>query len=198
MFLLQDNALTTVERALMFVDGVDGDEITEHGKSMLVLAINAASDMIETYCRRNFGYGIYTQYERESSTDIVLDVYPAHKLISVDGREESANYFLDVERGIVRFRSTERQGTFIYEAGYVLPKDATDDNPQTLPNALEIICMRLVDSLWVSDEGFIPSFNSLKLGDFSIGQGTMTTTDTHSVMPKEITESLKIFRSWRL
>lgn len=193
MFELQDNALTTPSRVISFL-GEDITELNETGNNMLILAINAASDMIQEYCRRYFKRDIYTYNTFERLNSLVLPNYPVHKLISVNGREETGDYYLSKEDGIVEFRASSRRGLIVYDGGYTLPKDETVDNPITLPQGLEIACMRLIDSLYVGEDGFVPSFNTLKLGDFSTGGGSTSSTDVQSLLPSEITNTLDLWK----
>lgn len=193
MFELQENALTTPERVLKFL-GEGEEEMSVNGNDMLILAINAASDMIEKYCRRQFKRDIYTYNSFIKENSFVLPNYPVHKLISVNGQEEKGDYYLSKEDGIIDFRNTNRRGLIIYDGGYTLPKDATVDNPITLPQGLEIACMRLIDSLYVGEDGFVPSFNTLKLGDFSTGGGSTSSTDVQSLLPSEITNTLDLWK----
>ncbi|ELK38861.1 hypothetical protein D478_27507 [Brevibacillus agri BAB-2500] len=63
--------------------------------------------------------------------------------------------------------AADRQITLTYTAGYVLPGDATPENPQTLPESLELACILLCQTLMRQ-----PGVTSERVGDIAVTYAT--------------------------
>lgn len=150
---LEDNALTTTDQIDLSVDTIEKERL-----------INVASDMIENYCDRNFKKQTYNneKYQPTGRQRLVLQNRP---VISVDiitkndTEVDSTSYFIENEKAGFVFKHDKwdqdyrlarssisknfQPGTnkynieVTYTAGYVLPKDATQEDPRTLPYDLE-------------------------------------------------------------
>lgn len=194
--MLAINALTTLDSAIEFL-GIerefDEDENDVTDTTSIVVAINVASAIIESYCRRKFRKQIHAEYF-DRNREITLAEYPVHELISVDGNAIQRNYFIDKDSGVVIMRSGRIGGIVEYEAGYVLPKDATEDEPRTLPHDIEYACNRLINEVFVDEDGYVMDINTLKLGDWSVGGGNKSISDVQSVIPADVTLMLELHR----
>ncbi|WP_342410612.1 phage gp6-like head-tail connector protein [Paenibacillus sp. FSL R10-2778] len=156
--------LTTLDKARTL--GIDpSGEIPDNELAAL---LTIASVAIEEVCRRNFKLQSYS--ERVSGmrgSYLRLPNYPVHE---VRIYEMANRPFEDVERlehGIL-FRHCgwpggERGLTVNYTAGYVLPNDATEENPATLPETLEYACVLLAKHLQ-REHGV----SSERVGDISV------------------------------
>lgn len=194
--MLADNALTTLDSAIEFL-GIerefDEDENDVTNTTNIVIAINVASAIIESYCRRKFRKQIHTEYF-DRNREITLLEYPVQELISADGNPVHRSFYIDQDSGIVIMRSGRIGGIIEYEAGYVLPKDATDDEPRTLPHDIEYACNRLINEVFVDEDGYVMDINTLKLGDWSTGGGNRSISDVQSVIPADVTLMLELHR----
>lgn len=163
---LQNNALTTLATVKKHIsDGVD---------DILEAFINTASDQIESYCNRKFGLADYAEkYDGNYSKYININNYPIHsvELIKVDDQEiVSTDYELISERGQIYYEDYFQAGTrnieITYNAGYVLPKDATEESSRTLPSSLETACIVFVKIL--NSECGLGTLQSERMGDYSV------------------------------
>lgn len=162
--MLAENALTTLENAKNYL-GIDLNDTSLDNN--IYFYINSASAIIESYCERQFALKTYKELKQGAGfTKLILDNYPIVELTSlvVDGEPVDISAVTVFEdSGILYkpdggFPSRVIGGSFLhpipdqiqhnilveYRAGYVLPKDATEDNPRTLPYDLEMACMRLI------------------------------------------------------
>lgn len=162
--MLSSNALTTLEQVKNDL-GIASDVTSDD--AYLAQLINSVSQTIETYCRTRFGLQEYHEMKQgRGSTKLILDNYPIHKVNQVIINEEVVN--IDgiktipdngiILRPIGGFPSKVYGDYFMhpgpddgqfnifveYTAGYVLPKDATDENPRSLPYDIETACIRMV------------------------------------------------------
>jgi hypothetical protein len=176
--MLAPNALTTVDAAKSFL-GVTDDAGIE-------TAINEASQMIETYCRRSFGVKEYSQRIRHD--DGGLDHYPVIGVFSFNGEPLSSSVYIEKDSGLI---DGCRSGDIVYTAGYVLPKDETPTNPRTLPYDVERACLQLVETLHVDGDGFISDAASLKIGDWSLNTKG---TNPGGFMPDDVRSTLDMYR----
>jgi hypothetical protein len=143
--MLADNALTTTDKIRLSIDATE--------KEML---INAASDIIETYCNREFAKdtGIVELKEGTESEYLPLKKYPILNVTSItydDGVEEITSYTVLQEEGVIyrpegwNFEKYDLEVT--YDGGYVLPKDDGSPNPRTLPQGIEHAAIMLASHL---------------------------------------------------
>ncbi|OMF28309.1 hypothetical protein [Paenibacillus sp. FSL H8-0259] len=134
----------------------------------LTALLTVASAAIEEKCRRAFKLQEYTgRVNGMSGQYLYLPNYPVHS-ISVYHKPEHP--FTDVETldNGVFFRRCgwpggERGLSVTYTAGYVLPEDATEENPSTLPETLEYACVLMAKHLQRE-----PGIASERVGDISV------------------------------
>ncbi len=167
---LQDNALTTVDKAKGII-GISDDDVSQD--SLIELFINAASDKIETFCKRIFGITEYTNEKYSGHYDeyLIIRQFPIIEVTSLkinDIEVDINNYDIMSEHGMLfngcRWPQGERNISIDYKAGYVLPKDSSEDTPSNLPAAIETACLFLVKSLFNDDI----NKESERIGDYSV------------------------------
>ena len=159
---LADNALTTLEDVKIML-GIAPDDVDEQRDAMLVNLINYASAWIERMTGRKLGRQQYTQrYVASGAQELVLLQWPIINVEYVkdttDGSiipPEEYDYTVDGEIGVLYkdngwtfrgyvgglsydFLLAARYLEVKYTAGYVLPKDATEDDPCTLPRPVRV------------------------------------------------------------
>lgn len=192
--MLKDNALTTIDKAVRFIYGTEttddeGNSIAD--EQAIADAINAASSAIEVYCRRKFRRQRYIQNEIDPTNEILFNEYPVHEVATINGRLLNSlriATYLESESGILDIYGAQVRGIIEYEAGYTLPKDATEDNPSDLPSDLELAALRLVEKVFVDEDGFVNDSGSIKLGDWTVRDGTMSQQDIDSIIPHEVAQ----------
>lgn len=178
--MLNDNALTTVVniKKLLAIDR-DDDSKNEY----IERAINTASSIIETMCRRKFRLAEYTDFVFEDDDMIALSQYPVHKVIG----DDQPTLYSD---GGILYRSVKANTNITYLAGYTLPNDATEDNPCTLPSDLQHACERLVSVIYEDDETeselSMNGIKSFQLGDLEADFSAADKTDIYSWMPGDV------------
>ena len=181
---LAANALTTLERMklMLGLSGVADERIDE----IITLLINKASAWIERQTGRHLGRQSYRQwYKADGQQELVTDEYP---IISVEFIKEAGKlvdpnlydfgqtgnigviyrddgWLRASYRAGLAFDSiaTKRNIEVSYTAGYVLPKDATEDDPQTLPADLEGLIWEIVGQAYTNLQN-----GSLGLSSFTI------------------------------
>lgn len=154
---LAPNAMTTLE-ATMERLGIAPSEADQATKNNLTRLINSASAWVETITGRRFGKATYLQrYAAPGHQELVLQQYPIRSVEHV--RDVESNTLVDPEsydfsmtgdvgvlyrdegwvfRGYIAglandYVAAKRYLEVEYTAGYVLPKDATEDEPADLP-----------------------------------------------------------------
>lgn len=159
--------LTTIEKAKSML-GIPADDDSAEGQLTLYLA--AATSAIETYCRRSFRLQEYNDRKHDGTSGryLLLQGYPILQVskVQIDG-VDIMDYEIVSDKGML-FRkdgwcAADRQITLTYTAGYVLPGDATADNPQTLPEALELACILFCQTLMRT-----PGVTSERVGDLAV------------------------------
>lgn len=198
--MLKDNALTTIQAVKNFIYGNTNDEVNELLDSNIADAINAASSTIENYCRRKFGKQMHIQHVRERMNEVFLDEYPITNLVSVGGvlkDDLSGALYMESEYGILDFTTGSGvRGVVEYEAGYVLPKDATEVEPSTLPSDLELACKHIAEGVYVDEDGHYLESGSIKLGDWTVRDGNASQADIISLLPTQVKVLLDNHRAW--
>ena len=146
---LASNALTTLQQVQTHLSVTDEVETAE-----LHWLINVVSSRIEAECSRSFGRATHTKepYAGEGRRLLALKQYPVLgvSVVTMDN-EPVTDFLIDNEAGLLFRESTWPKHSALavtYEAGYVLPKDATSENPRTLPFDLESACVLLVAQLY--------------------------------------------------
>ncbi len=172
--LLAENALTTLNDVMEFIGQAPADEeIPDQVKNNLDRLINAASSYIETMTGRKFALQNYVencygsgsqelcvcQYpirsvnritDRENHADIAPSSYSISEFgnIGVVYRDEgwAARGYASGLAGDIATR--KRYLVVDYTAGYILPKDATEERPSDLPYDLQYIVWQMVQQQW--------------------------------------------------
>lgn len=153
--------LTTIDKLKESL-GIPVDDHNFNGT--LLLRIAAASQAIETYCKRSFRKQQYTERVSgyRNSKYINLRNYPVHEIIECP----LADYMILEEGRLYRSNGWpvgEHNLLIRYIGGYVLPGDATVDAPQTLPESLELACILYAQTMQRQ-----PGVSSERVGDISV------------------------------
>lgn len=183
---LAANAMTTLERMKLML-GLS-DVADERIDEILTLLINKASAWIERQTGRHLGQQSYRQwYEADGQQELVTIEYPivsveyikeAGKLVDPDLYDFGQTGNIGViyrddgwlkasYRAGLAFDSvaTKRNIEVSYTAGYVLPKDATEDNPQTLPADLEGLIWEIVGQAYTNLQNGSQGLSSFAISD---------------------------------
>lgn len=163
------------------------DEQTDLIVEML---INKASSWVEHMTGRHLGKQSYHQwYDADGSQELVLIEYP---IVSIESIKEDGNpvdpsrydFWQSGNIGVVYrdegwLKAGWRRGLAYdivapkrvieveYTAGYVLPKDATEDDPQTLPADLEGLVWDMVAQAYASMCNGSQGLSSFSISDVS-------------------------------
>jgi len=167
--------------------GLAGAE-DEQTDLIIEMLINRASSWIENMAGRHLGKQSYHQwYEADGERELVLLEYP---IVSIESIKENGE-LVDPSRydfgqtghiGVVYrdegwLKAGWRRGLaydivankrvieVCYTAGYVLPKDATDDDPQTLPADLEGLLWDMVAQAYASLQNGSQGLSSFSISD---------------------------------
>ena len=186
--MLANNALTTLDRMKLMLS-LD-DETDERTCTLVELLVNKASSWVEQQVGRPLGKNTYREfYEADGQQELVTLKYP---IISVDYVKEAGrlvpperyDYGQTANIGVI-YRDdgwlragyrrglandiieTKRNIEVCYTAGYVLPKDATDEEPQTLPADLEAIVWNMVAQQWAIAENDAAGLSAFSISDVS-------------------------------
>lgn len=164
---LSSKALTTLETVKDHI-GIDAADTTWDNR--IKFLINGFSEFIESYAGRGLAKGTFTQkLDSYGHGKIYLRTWPILSItsIKIDNVLVSAGDYLPYnEQGSILYRSGgwpdgDQNIEVIYSGGYVLPKDADDDNPRTLPYDIELACVKGVGNLLnKSDAEGVRSSNS--------------------------------------
>lgn len=171
---LAPNALTTLSDMMEFI-GMDPEDVSipRLVKNNLIRLINSASEYIETMTSRKFALTLYTEgHYGSGAQELCLGQYPIREVIMVEDIENEYNipsnsYSADdtgdigviyrdegwPPRGYVAglandVRAGRKYLKVTYKAGFVLPKDATEENPCDLPFDLQYIVWQMVQQQW--------------------------------------------------
>lgn len=178
MIALADNALTTPDR-LMILQEFNYDQY-----DLVVVLINQASASIETELRRKLRKQTYSERVTPTgSQELLLSQWPILQVdhVGIDGAELDESAYSIEDNGILYKddgwpwrgypyglaydpRAASRSVSVVYTAGYILPKDATENAPCTLPADLEGLCMEMVQASF----GKLQSGGNAGLRSFSI------------------------------
>lgn len=135
--------LTTVER-LKKALGIQGEAVEDE---LLQIQIAASSQVIENYCKRSFKLQSYNEQHSGNarSSYINLRNYPVQSIEEVAITGKYVGDYELLEEGRIYCPSGwpagEHNIKVTYTAGYVLPVDATEEKPRTLPEVLELACI---------------------------------------------------------
>lgn len=186
--MLANNALTTLDRMKIMLS-LD-DETDERTCTLVELLVNKASSWVEQQVGRPLGKNTYREfYEADGQQELVTLKYP---IISVDYVKEAGrlvppelyDYGQTANIGVI-YRDdgwlragyrrglandiieTKRNIEVRYTAGYVLPKDATDEEPQTLPADLEGLVWDMVSQAYANMQNGSQGLKSFSISDVS-------------------------------
>ena len=186
--MLANNALTTLDRMKLMLS-LD-DETDERTCTLVELLVNKASSWVEQQVGRPLGKNTYREfYEADGQQELVTLKYP---IISVDYVKEAGrlvpperyDYGQTANIGVI-YRDdgwlragyrrglandiieTKRNIEVCYTAGYVLPKDATDEEPQTLPADLEGLVWDMVSQAYANMQSGSQGLKSFSISDVS-------------------------------
>lgn len=186
MLALADNALTTLDRMKLMLGLSDiADERTD---TIVTLLINRASSWIERQTGRHLGRQSYRQwYDADGQQELVTLEYPIIKVeyIKEDGKlvdPTRYDYTQTSNVGVIYrdegwLKAGYRHGLAYdivapkrvievsYTAGYVLPKDATEDDPQTLPADLEGLLWDIVSLTYTNLQNGSQGLSSFSISD---------------------------------
>lgn len=162
MIELASNALTIPERVMLLTD------IPYEQYDAIVMLINQASASIETEMRRRLGKQSYSERVKPTgSQELILSQWPILEVrrVEIGGRELPPAAY-SIEDGGVLYKDdgwpwrgypyglaydpvmTSKNVLIEYTAGYILPKDATESEPATLPADIEGLCMEMVSTAY--------------------------------------------------
>ena len=210
--MLAENALTTLDRMKLMLGLSDIED--ERTNEMITLLINKASYWIEHQTGRHFGERYYRQwYDADGQQELVTLEYPiiSVECIRENGREVDPSRYDYSQNGdvgvIYRDEGWLKAGycrglaydivapkkaiEVCYTAGYVLPKDATKDNPQTLPADIEGLVWDIISQMYTSMQN-----GSQGLSSFSISDVTWTFDKSRQSQNSEWTQIINLYRRY--
>ena len=167
-------------------------DIPDPVKNNLERLINASSSYIETMTNRKFGRQKYIENHHGSGwQELCLNQYPIKAVESVKDTEtgqliEAESYSFDETGEIgVLYRDAgwsdrsylgglaldkvaqKRYLRVCYSAGYILPKDATEEQPSDLPYDLQYIIWQMVQQKWNLAKNGANGLASFSISDVS-------------------------------
>lgn len=165
--MLSGHALTTID-AVRAQLGLGPEDTSQD--AVLARMINSASDVIRTYCDRDFARAQRTdRLEGPGGPVLLLPLYPVLQVESVtaDGTPVPVEeYDVDAQAGrLIRRRGSWPGGPgltveVVYEAGYITPEQARKGvGERDLPYDLEEACIATVMS-WYSRRSMPPDVQS--------------------------------------
>lgn len=188
---LADNALTTLETVKTML-GIEPDDVDPQRDDALTNLINYASAWIESMTGRIFKQQTYVQrYAAAGAQELVLKQWPVTDVEYVkdltSGQvipDTEYEYTEDGRIGVLykddgwAFRGytgglsydyllASRYLEVKYTAGYVLPKDATEDNPCTLPADLQGIVWGIAQQEFSIMENGVEGLSAFSISDVS-------------------------------
>ena len=157
--------LTTLSKAKLMM-GIEVEDDSQDDELLSLIVV--ASTMIEEVCRRVFKLQTHTsKVTGLPGKYIRLPQYPVHAITSISGPYGELAGVETLDSGILYreggWPRENRSITVTYQAGYVLPGDATDNDPATLPETLEYACILMIKHLQRE-----PGVQSERVGDISV------------------------------
>ena len=188
---LADNALTTLETVKTML-GIEPDDVDPQRDDVLTNLINYASAWIESMTGRIFKQQTYVQrYAAAGAQELVLKQWPVTDVEYVKDTtsgqiipDTDYEYTEDGRIGVIYkddgwtfqgytgglsydYLLASRYLEFKYTAGYVLPKDATEDNPCTLPADLQGIVWGIAQQEFSIMENGAEGLSAFSISDVS-------------------------------
>lgn len=184
--MLAENAMTTLERMKLMLGLAETAD--ERIDTIVELLINRASSWIERQTGRHLGKQKYLQrYDADGQQELVTDEYPIINVeyVKEDGRLVDPRRYDYTQTGNIGviFRdegwlkagyrrglaydivAPKRAIEVSYTAGYVLPKDATENDPQTLPADLEGLLWDVVSQAYTGLQNGSQGLSSFSISD---------------------------------
>ena len=169
--MLADNALTTLDRMKLMLGLADIED--ERTDEIITLLINRASSWIERQIGRHLGRHSYHQwYDADGQQELVLLEYPiiSVEYVKQEGKIVDPETYDYAQTGYRRGLAYDivapmRVIEVSYTAGYVLPKDATADDPQTLPSDLEGLLWDMVSQIYTNLQNGSQGLSSFSISD---------------------------------
>ena len=188
---LADNALTTLETVKTML-GIEPDDVNPQRDDVLTNLINYASAWIESMTGRIFKQQTYVQrYAAAGAQELVLKQWPVTDVEYVKDTtsgqiipDTDYEYTEDGRIGVIYkddgwtfqgytgglsydYLLASRYLEVKYTAGYVLPKDATEDNPCTLPADLQGIVWGIAQQEFSIMENGAEGLSAFSISDVS-------------------------------
>lgn len=211
---LSENALTTLGDTMVFLGIEESDEgVSTLAMDNIIFCINAFSGYIETQTGRKFGRRRYQErYEGTGGQKLILNHYPVKKIHSIkdlargwdigkseywmeDGGETGIIYRdggwpkSGYPSGLANDLAMARKSIAVsYTAGYILPKDGTEDAPSDLPYDLQHAVWAMVQQQW----GLMAS-GAGGLASFSISDVSWTFDKTAGIIVSDVVSR---YRRW--
>jgi hypothetical protein len=183
--MLAPNALSTLETFKGFA-GVSGN--SEDTKLEIILS--GASAFIEKWSGRRFKKETRTEKINPSgdSARMYLRAAPIVSVTSLtfDGAVlPTSDYVLANEAGFLSkvsgyWAKGVQTAVVVYEGGYVLPKDATEQNPRTLPYDIELAVLKLATGFY--NRSSAEGTNSSSSGGMSVTFGDVFGEDIKALL----------------
>ena len=191
--LLAGNALTTLEEMMGFM-GMDpeAEDIPDSVKNNLERLINGASSYIETMTGRKLARQEYRENHYGSgSQELCLEQYPiirVERITDIASGTEIApeSYSLSeyghigvvyrdigwAEMGYISglandMTARKRYLQVLYTAGYILPKNATEEQPSDLPYDLQYVIWQMVQQQWILAKNGANGLSAFSISDVS-------------------------------
>lgn len=188
---LKDSALTTLDRVKQML-GIPEDDVDQIRDNIIANMINSASAWFESQTGRKFKRATYREkYQGTSSQELCLRQYPIVEIEEIADTTDNAP--IDVSQystedtghiGVVwkddgwAMRAvpyglandplySRRYIEVKYTAGYVLPKDATEDNPATLPSDIESVIWEMAQQQYKLMQDGAFNLSSFSISDVS-------------------------------
>lgn len=188
---LAPNAMTTFEATAERL-GFDPDTADLTLRNNITRIINAASQWIETITGRKFGKAEYTErYAAPGAQELVLRQYPIRSvgyvrdtIDGIDIQPDSYDFTSTGEIGVLYrdegwlfrgyvgglsydYTAPRRYLEVRYTAGYILPKDATPDQPSDLPADLMGIVWAIAEQEYSIIQNGAQGLSAFSISDVS-------------------------------
>lgn len=167
--MLQDNALCTVENVTDAIDTDLDEEVIER-------YINAASDLIESYCRRKFHAADDIEEWHGAGTRVILDRPPIRSFVNSDTYHVASASAGVLAKGCCP--SPSKQVKFVYDGGF-----------EVIPAAIVQACIDMVVARITSGSLDVMGVTSVKEGNV-----TATRQLTPSGLLPSVEQALKAYR----
>ncbi|WP_289142909.1 phage head-tail connector protein [uncultured Brevibacillus sp.] len=169
--------LTSLDRAKRVMQIPTEDTSMDETLSLLIAS---ASQAIENHCKRSFRKQLYTErMSGHPSPYLNLRNYPIHHIEEVRADQILGDYEEIGDGRVYRDRGWpigEHNISVTYLGGYVLPSEATKEEPRTLPESIELACL-----LYIQMIGRNPGAKSERVGDISV-----TYSDDSEALPAPV------------